>query len=138
MLLEKACEAIIPQTETPGARAADAHGFIELLFRDWMLEEEQLDFVKGLDTLQANLQSTSGKTLANLEDSDMSSLMELEARVLIQPEHSIYQSFFKQLRAFTIIGYYTSEMGQKEELQVQYGAGQNTDIGPAMAQTYSA
>lgn len=136
-MLSQVCEAIIPATDTPGARAADVHGFVALLFSEWMNSEEQLAFQKGLNELESSLVKSASKPVHSITDPEMSKLIEQEAGVLESPEESDYKAFFKELRAFAIVGYYTSEIGQKQELNVQFGAGQNTDVGPSMAKSYT-
>lgn len=136
-LLANVCEAILPTTDTPGARDADVHGFIALLFAEWMTEAEQITFQKGMLELDRRLTKAADKPAGRIGDADMARLVAREAQVLEAPEASDYQAFFRQLRALTVVGYYTSEIGQKQELQVQFGAGQDTEVGPVVAKTYS-
>lgn len=136
-LLANVCEAILPTTDTPGARAANVQGFIATLFVDWMSTDEQEQFYRGLAQLEQRLAAAASAPVLAITDRQMALLVAREAQVLSAPDDSDYKAFFKMLRSLTIVGYYTSEIGQQQELKVQFGAGQNSEVGPAMASTYS-
>ena len=40
--------------------------------------------------------------------------------------------FFRRFKSLVVTGYYTSQVGQEEELKVQFGAGQDESAGPIM------
>jgi hypothetical protein len=46
-------ERIIPQTDTPGARAARVHEFIELMLSEWCTDRETSAFLQGLEEVDA-------------------------------------------------------------------------------------
>src|SRR5262245_30844614 len=50
-LMMRLVEIIIPPTDTPGAREAGAHIFIDLFVKDCYPKEQQDIFLKGLDEL---------------------------------------------------------------------------------------
>ena len=48
-IVDAAAERIIPETDTPGARAAGVPAFIELMVGEWYSEEERASFLAGVD-----------------------------------------------------------------------------------------
>src|SRR5437660_7516778 len=57
-------EHIIPQTETPGARAAGVHRFVDTLLSDHYPAAERDRFLTGLAGVDAQAQSRYGKRFA--------------------------------------------------------------------------
>lgn len=51
--LDEVAETILPETQTPGARAAAVGGFIALMVTDTYSPEEQRHFMTGMTTLEA-------------------------------------------------------------------------------------
>src|SRR5437016_5729557 len=53
-------ELIIPATDTPGARAAQVHRFIDLLLAEWAPDEDRASFLKGLADVDARARTAFG------------------------------------------------------------------------------
>jgi hypothetical protein len=112
-------ELIIPQTDTPGARAARVSEFIDLLLAEWCTAEERTRFLDGLADLDRRSQATGGRAFIEAEArQQVNILSQLEARWLSlkaaggKPE----EDFFHQIKYFTVYGYYTSRVGVEQEL----------------------
>jgi hypothetical protein len=98
-------ERIIPRTETPGARDALVHQYIDwVLFRGEAEKRER--FREGLRSLDRRCQAGFGRGFAELSDED-------QDEVLAGVEGD---AFFRDARHLTAEGYYRSEAGMKEEL----------------------
>jgi gluconate 2-dehydrogenase gamma chain len=54
--VKSAADHVIPATDTPGAVAAGAERFVELMVADWFHEDERAAFMTGLEDLQARSQ----------------------------------------------------------------------------------
>jgi hypothetical protein len=54
--VKSAADHVIPATDTPGAVAAGAERFVELMVADWFDEVERAAFMTGLEDLQARSQ----------------------------------------------------------------------------------
>jgi hypothetical protein len=54
-------ELIIPQTDTPGAKAARANEFIDLILAEWYDEEEKSIFMAGLADVDSRARDLFGK-----------------------------------------------------------------------------
>jgi Gluconate 2-dehydrogenase subunit 3 len=112
-------ELIIPETDTPGARAAGVAEFIDLIVAEWYTPEEQKRFLDGLADLDRRSQSRIGRVFLDAGPADRErTLSELEAEWLAfrvsaaKPE----EHFYHQIKYLTIYGYYTSKVGVEQEL----------------------
>src|SRR5438270_14099809 len=52
-------ELIIPATDTPGARAAQVHRFIDLLLAEWASDDDRRQFLEGLADVDARARAAS-------------------------------------------------------------------------------
>jgi hypothetical protein len=109
-------ELIIPQTETPGAKAARVSEFI-----DWVLhdadERDRKEFLKGLAWMDGRSQELFGTDFAAAAPEQQAALL----TILASPNNRAFEDqtgidFFKAIKALTITGYYTSEIGMTKEL----------------------
>lgn len=113
-------ELIIPETDTPGARAAGVSEFIDLVVAEWYSEEERARFLEGLADLDRRSQAVIGRLFVEAPASDQEQVLsELEGELLAfraaggKPE----QRFFHQIKHLTLYGYYTSRAGLEQELR---------------------
>ena len=59
-------EIIIPQTTTPGAKAARVNEFIDLILTEWYDEEEKSTFMTGLADVDSRTRDLYGKDFRRL------------------------------------------------------------------------
>ena len=109
-------ELIIPQTETPGARAARVNELIDLVLSD-AEERDRKEFLKGLAWMDARSQELFGTDFLSAAPEQQTALL----TILASPRNKAFEDqvgidFFKAIKALTITGYYTSEIGMKQEL----------------------
>ncbi|MGH9324892.1 MAG: gluconate 2-dehydrogenase subunit 3 family protein [Vicinamibacteria bacterium] len=98
-------ERIIPETDTPGARGALVHQYV-----DWALSEGDAatreSFRKGLRSLDSTCDTLFGKPFVDLEAARQDKVLSgLEG-----------DAFFREAKRLTVDGYYRSEVGMKQEL----------------------
>lgn len=112
-------ELIIPETDTPGARAARVGEFIDLMVAEWFTGEQRTRFLDGLADFDRRSQALNGRVFLDAGVSDqVRALSELEAEWLAfraaggKPE----EHFFYQIKYLTVYGYYTSRVGVEQEL----------------------
>jgi gluconate 2-dehydrogenase gamma chain len=112
-VVERLTDLIIPADDTPGARDAGVSEFIDLMVsRDPAL---QRDFHAGLEWLNARSHQTWGKSFVMLHPDQQTTLLESFAyRKKFQPGDGPGQKFFNLVRQYTVMGFYTSEIGLKE------------------------
>lgn len=109
-LVDSLCEGIIPATDTPGARAAGVVRYVDMLLNDFSSPEERLDIRYALEQVQSQLDDQGAAVLDDLGSDDQQAfLARMEAD----------DGIFRRLKAWTVVGYYTSEIGATQELHVR-------------------
>jgi hypothetical protein len=153
-------DTIIPETETPGARAAHVDQFIDTLLSDHLAPADKERFLAGLTRLEARAQRTHQNAFAQLAPAEQAAMVgELDRLAFreqtlaegtpegapesprsqesdVQVGQGVGQtpaeavapppdegdvgpeSFFRMMKELAIVGYYTSEVGQTQELRI--------------------
>lgn len=119
-------EMIIPQTDTPGAKAARVNQFIDVILADWYQPDEKQAFLSGLSDLDARSRNMFGKDFIDCPPPQQQLLLQaLEDEVPdIQTErgapwaHTFVKDkhFFYMIKQLTLLGFYTSQVGFEQEL----------------------
>jgi hypothetical protein len=117
-------ELIIPQTDTPGAKAARVNEFIDLILTEWYDEEEKSTFMSGLADIDSRTRDLYGKDFVNcVEKQQVEILQALDDEVAAREEntrrrrtHPPQKNFFFMMKQLTLVGYYTSQVGFEQEL----------------------
>ena len=119
--VEALSEAIIPATDTPGARAARVHEYIdEALAAN---TDQKDDFLSGLEWVEKKAMRDYGKPFAQLESARQTELL-----TSISDDHKpaagneTGAAFFRQLKTMVCTGYYLSAIGLKQELRYKGNA----------------
>jgi len=108
-------ELIIPATDTPGALAVDVHGFIDQYLAECISKYEQEQFKNGLKKINAVAEDKFHKTfLACTHKQQVQLLTALEKMDMGFTRDD--KDFFRQMKSYTLFGYYTSEAGASQEL----------------------
>jgi len=112
-LLDCLTDIIIPRDASPGAREAGVSEFIDLMVsRD---PELQRDFRRGLEWLEAHSRATHAKLFLKLTAEQQIALLEpLAYKVKSRKGEERGREFFALLREYTVMGFYTSEIGLKQ------------------------
>ena len=92
-LVAAVAEHIIPATDTPGARAAGVHRFVDVILSDYYKDDERKRFLDGLTTLEARAEQELGAPFLKATPSQQLALltkMDVESypppRVLVEAE----------------------------------------------------
>ncbi len=114
--IDAIAELIMPATDTPGARAAGVPAFIEVIVGEWYHDDERAAFLRGLADVDSRSQADFQKTFVELAEPQQTAVligMDAESRAMPRgsPPH-----FFSRVKDFTLFGYYTSEIGVRQEL----------------------
>lgn len=113
-------ELIIPETDTPGARAAKVNEFIDFtLSRDDASTRDR--FLLGLEWMDRKSNELHGADFIRLSAEQQIALLSRisDTAAEISPDERTGSEFFKDIKDRTIVGYYTSEPGLVQELQFQ-------------------
>ena len=115
-------DRILPATDTPGATAARVNEFADLLLAEWAPEETRAHFLAGLADLDARARAAFGKDFVDGGESDqvrILTLLEDEAFRLKDQPGPHPEPFFRMMKWVTMYGYYTSEVGARQELHFE-------------------
>jgi gluconate 2-dehydrogenase gamma chain len=125
-------DRIIPTTDTPGANEAGVPAFIALLYRDWLLPEEQVSFRGGIAELESQARERQQKRFVDCAPSQQDELIKQWDDQAFASANAAAMPFFRTLKQLIVTGYYTSEIGQETELKTVLDAGENEASGPIM------
>jgi gluconate 2-dehydrogenase gamma chain len=105
-------ELIIPQTDTPGAKAAGVNEFIDGVLADAKADERER-FLAGLAWLDAQAARDHQHPFAACTPEQQTALLTAISTPDADPTGG---AFFAAIKSMTIVGYYTSEVGYRQEL----------------------
>ena len=127
-------DQIIPATDTPGAKGARVNEFIDVILTEWANDEERKNFLDGLAGVDKQSSDLFGKNFVDDSSQQQVTLMRaMDESVAAQktrrmrhgntiPEERDKQlrgEFFTVFKGITVHGYYTSEVGFAQELNLQ-------------------
>jgi len=114
--LDEVAETILPETKTPGAKAAQVGAFMALMVNETYDERDQRVFRDGMGKLDEKcrtmhgasfMAATSPQRLAVLEQLDREQKAYMDARKTdAAPAH-----YFRMMKELALLGYFTSEIG---------------------------
>ena len=112
-MVERLADIIIPNDGTPGAKEAGVAEFIDfMVFSD---PEQQYPFRMGLTWLNGHSEQKLGKKFIDLTSEQQTSLLQpLAFKDKARPGEEDGRRFFALVREYTVMGFYTSEIGFKE------------------------
>ena len=132
-------ELILPETDTPGATAAQVNGFVDVVLSEWLDEAEKEGFLTGLADVDARSTDRYGTVFIDATEAQQVELLtELDAEVEALREADDpdpERHFFGRMRWLTIFGYYTSEVGQTQELRSEIIPGRYDPCAPLQRDT---
>ena len=132
-------DLLIPATDTPGARAAQVERFIDLLlstdapgtgediegaeFPDLLLRRGTLEarkqYVEALNWLDGHCLANHGQPFTGLSQSQQESVLDVLTRSNPAPEIGRGREHFALIKGSIIAAYYSSEIGEVQELKYQ-------------------
>lgn len=103
--IKSMAEAILPQTELPGANEAAVAPYVDLLFGEYFEDKVIIKIKSQLNNLMTRCQQTFGSSFNNLnEDNKSEFLNELDLEE---------DSFFRYMKNIMLWAFFTSEQGMK-------------------------
>jgi hypothetical protein len=130
-ILMVACELIVPETDTPGARSARVPEFIDAVLTGWFDEGERRRFLRGIRDLDERARAREGMSFPScpsaaqiriLQDLEAEATRELGDAAPTRAARRAAKSgpgapFFSGLKWLTLFGYFTSAAGMEQELE---------------------
>lgn len=128
--VDQISELIIPATDTPGARAAGVAALIDVIVGEWYRDEERAAFLRGLQGVDERSQADFGRQFIELAEPQQTAILTgLEAEARAMPRGAP-TPFFSRIKDLTLFGYYTSEIGVRQELGVVFMPGRYDGAAP--------
>ena len=124
-------DVMIPATDTPGAKIAKVNEFVDLILTDWATEEERKIFLEGLTEADRKSNALFGHGYAAATPKEQAAIVQIFDEELATTrneelpkqirswEVTLLHPFFAQMRWLVLVGYYTSPIGQDQELKVE-------------------
>jgi len=126
-LIAALAELIIPETDTPGAIAAGVPDFIDQIVSQWYTPTERKIFDDGLVAINAHCQGQYAQEFVDCSGQQQTQALthfEQQASQYTPPPRDMFDRndpedtpFFSKIKALTVFGYYTSEIGATQELR---------------------
>jgi hypothetical protein len=97
-------EALLPRTDTPGAKDAGVPGWMELLLQDCYDKDQQGRFLRGLTMVEEECQKRTGKLFTKLsKDLQPGILSTMEAELPADSDLTGFLKIFKSLAKFCYV-----------------------------------
>ncbi len=115
LLLDEIAEGILPETKTPGAKAANVGLFMTTMVLDCYSEEERTIFRNGLKQIELDSREKFGRPFMKLNTTERYDLLlivdkqqkdYMKSKKDDQPVH-----YFRMMKELVLLGYFTSEAG---------------------------
>ncbi|MBS1667405.1 MAG: gluconate 2-dehydrogenase subunit 3 family protein [Bacteroidetes bacterium] len=127
-LIAALAEAIIPTTDSPGAKEAAVADFIIIMVKDCTEIKSQNRFIDGLKELKSYTLSSFNKTYEQCTDQQKEQVLKYFEDMDKQPKGIVGKAekkffgepFFETLKTLTVKGYCTSEAGATKGLSYLY------------------
>jgi len=118
--LDAIADIIIPETDTPGARAARVPEFIDSMMTNWASEETRADYVAVLEQIDVRAITEFGAGFLELAPELGLETVRMHDEEAFAAEDEAYTNF----KELVLLGYYHSEVGATRELRYEHVPGQ--------------
>ncbi|RZK72832.1 MAG: gluconate 2-dehydrogenase subunit 3 family protein [Pedobacter sp.] len=118
-LMDEIAETIIPETNTPGAKAAKTGEFMAIMVQDCYTADEQKVFLDGLKTIDKTAGDQYSKKFIDLDKDQRKALLigiDKENKDYDQSKNGDKPHYFRMMKELTMLGYFTSEVGGTQQL----------------------
>jgi hypothetical protein len=116
--LNEVGETILPQTATPGAKAANVGEFMKVMVNDCYEEQDQKIFHEGIDKLkEASEKQLSTSFMKATPEQRHELLVNLDKEQKDYMKNKAAEDrphYFRMMKELTMLGYFTSEVGSRE------------------------
>ena len=120
-MMDEIAETIIPETKTPGAKAAKTGSFMAIMVKDCYTPAHQQIFIDGLKSIDESAQKQFNSPFMDLDAEHKKSLLTaLDAEQKKYAENGANKEkphYFRMLKELTLLGFFTSEVGGTQVLK---------------------
>lgn len=125
MVISEITETILPKTDTPGAKDLNVDIFVDAMFKKTLSPEDQKHVFEGYEKFIATCQDMFDKTFIELNEEERHQVLQKVEKDSNKFNPSVWGStigkqdpldFYRRVKQFTLVGYYTSEQIGKNVL----------------------
>jgi len=123
-------ELILPQTDTPGAKAVRVNEFIDRVVAEWYSDEDRARFLTGLAGVDARARSSFKEDFVDVSPEQQSEILRVLGEEMAQATQALEdaprgyrgadpepgEDFYFMFRQLTLTGYFTSQAGFTQQL----------------------
>jgi hypothetical protein len=111
-------EAILPRTDTPGARDLQVDRYIDVMVKNIFSENDQQAFEKGMEAFEADCRKATGSGFTELSSEQQEAFLLEQEKVSGKVNQAIWGetigevkpvSFYRQFKAMVISAYFSTE-----------------------------
>lgn len=113
--LDEIGDTIIPETDTPGAKAVGIGSFMVMMVKDTYDGDNQKIFVDGLNSLRKEFKKAHGKDFVGAPAEERLAYLNVMYEKYRSSEEK-EPKVINMLRDLTVLGYFTSEIGATQAL----------------------
>src|SRR5260370_30988598 len=100
-------EMILPATDTPGARAAEVHRFVDLLLAEWAPDDDRKQFLEGLADVDARARAASATDFLSATEAQRTTILtalDAEAQARRKGKSDAPPHLFVRMKFLTVFG----------------------------------
>lgn len=120
-LLDEIADTILPETSTPGAKAAQVGKFMTIMVNDCYSGQDQEIFHKGLlqlnDVAKKNYKTDFIKMSADQRQEMLTGIDNEQREFQKTKKPEAPSHYFRMMKELTLLGYFTSEIGCTQALR---------------------
>lgn len=118
-LLDEVGDTIIPETDTPGAKAVRIGSFMVMMVLDTYEEKDQQEFKEGIEKLQSGFQDEYGHSFMEAKPQERHQYLSKLNQGLNAEQKSDDEpiNYFRMMKELTLLGYFSSEVGSTKALR---------------------
>lgn len=113
--LDEVADAILPETKTPGAKAANTGAFMALMVTDCYKDTDQRIFRDGMKQLDDASRKAGGKSFMEASAQERLTLLESvdreQKKYMDDRKDGAPSHYFRMMKELAMLGYFTSEIG---------------------------
>ena len=114
-MTKRLVDLIIPESDTPGALAANVHQFIDVMLDGWAATDTRLRFLDTFNNIDSRSLALTGKKFSDATRTKQIKLLEVLDKESFSDNGN--DLFFREFKALVVFGYYSSEEGASVELR---------------------
>jgi hypothetical protein len=119
--LDEVAETILPETKTPGAKAAKTGAFMARMVTDCYEDADQKIFRRGMQQLDEASQKAANAPFMSASPEARTALLQSLDReqkaYMVKKKHNEPSHYFRMMKELALLGYFTSEIGYTQAMR---------------------